>query len=154
MLCVGDHEYDTRGRRFGSFHSLTAAAFAALAAAALIGNAQSDPVRVDCARSNYKALVSGHRQLSQLTPEELVDIIDFQKALRQEPDPRPPSQRHIDEEIARAGGNPSHLERQVIDLKCRSWANHCNPVRKHGLRVQHNLLNALRLCGAVEGLPA
>jgi len=91
----------------------------ALLGLALCGNASPDLTRVDRARANYEALMSGRKYLNQLTQQEQVDVLDFANAYREKPDTRSPSQRCVDKEIRRIGGTPSHLEQQVIDMKCR-----------------------------------
>jgi hypothetical protein len=92
---------------------------AALLGLVMYGNAAADPTRIDRARANYQALMRGQKLPSQLTQQELADVVDLDKALRDTPDTRSPAQRCVDREIGRAGGSPSDLERQVIDMKCR-----------------------------------
>lgn len=71
------------------------------------------------AQANYQALLNGSKQLGNLTPQELRDVADLDRYLRDHPDNRTPSQRCIDDEIRRAGGSVSRLERRVINMKCR-----------------------------------
>lgn len=97
---------------------LTSALMATFLGMTLLGNGMPDPARVNQARANYQALVRGDRQLSQLSRQELADIVALDQALRHR-DERSPSQRCVDAEVRRAGGSPSYLARQVIDLKCR-----------------------------------
>jgi len=85
----------------------------------MYGSAAADPTRIDRARANYMALMRGQKLPSQLTQKELADVIDLDRALRDTPDTRSPAQRCVDKEVVRAGGAPSDLERQVIDMKCR-----------------------------------
>jgi hypothetical protein len=85
----------------------------------LYGTAAADTTRIDRARANYQALMHGQKLPSQLTQQDLADVVDFDRALRDKPDTRSPMQRCVDREIGRVGGSPSDLERQVIDMKCR-----------------------------------
>jgi hypothetical protein len=71
------------------------------------------------ALANYRALVNGTRQLGDLTPQEKADIIALNHYLREHRDAKPPSQRCIDDEMRRAGGSVTRLERRIIDMKCR-----------------------------------
>jgi hypothetical protein len=71
------------------------------------------------AEANYRALLNGVRQIGDLSPRELADVAALDRYLREHPDNRPPSQRCIDDEIRRAGGSVSRLERRVINMKCR-----------------------------------
>lgn len=69
---------------------------------------------------NYQAVINGTKQLGELSPQELADIAELDRRIRaQKPDTRTPSQRCVDDEIKRAGGTASQLERRVIDMKCR-----------------------------------
>lgn len=89
-----------------------------VAALGLMGNANLDSSRVDSARDNYSALLQGRIQLGQLSQQELRDILDLHRVLR-ERDDRSRSQRCVDEEVERLGGSPSELAWRIIDLKCR-----------------------------------
>jgi hypothetical protein len=72
------------------------------------------------ARDNLVALRDGRVAVSDLTDIELQDVLDLDRALRERTlDTRTPQQQCIDEEVRRAGGQPSELEWKVIDLKCR-----------------------------------
>jgi len=72
------------------------------------------------ARENLAALRDGRRAVSDLTPQELQDVLDLDRMLRgyaaEVPSPR---QQCVDDEVRRAGGRPSRLAWQVIALKCR-----------------------------------
>ena len=86
----------------------------------LLGATAPDPVRVDRARSNYQALMVGSKQVADLTPQERIDVEDLLRILQgQQRDTRTPDQKCVEEEVRRAGGAPSGLARQLIDLKCR-----------------------------------
>jgi hypothetical protein len=71
------------------------------------------------ARANYQALLSGGKQLTDLTPQEQADIVALDRYIREHPDTRTPSQRCVDDEIAHAGGTVTRLARRIIDMKCR-----------------------------------
>lgn len=72
------------------------------------------------ARENLIALREGRISVSDLTPVELQDVVDFDRMLRGDSfDNRSPRQKCVDEEIRRAGGSPSQLAWNVIRLKCR-----------------------------------
>jgi hypothetical protein len=72
------------------------------------------------ARDNYIALRDGRRSVNDLTALELQDVLDLDRRVRGDyPDTRTARQRCVDEEVRRAGGRPSQLARQVINLKCR-----------------------------------
>lgn len=72
------------------------------------------------ARDNLVAILDGRLTITALTPLELQDVIDLDRALRgnaaQQPSFR---QQCIDDEVRRAGGRPSRLAWEVIRLKCR-----------------------------------
>lgn len=74
------------------------------------------------ARANLEALIAGRLSTSDLSPQELQDVIDFDRMVRGRAiatDTRSFSQRCVDEEVRRNGGNPSRLAWEVIRLKCR-----------------------------------
>lgn len=72
------------------------------------------------ARENITALRDGRRSVSDLTPIELQDVLDLDRRLGGDgPDTRTPQQQCIDDEVRRAGGRPTQLAWQVIELKCR-----------------------------------
>lgn len=72
------------------------------------------------ARSNFEAIRDGRRAVSDLTAEELQDVIDLDRRVRGDyPDSRTPEQKCVDAEVARARGQLSPLAWQVIRLKCR-----------------------------------
>ena len=79
-----------------------------------------DPLRLDRALANYRALREGTKQIDQLTRQELVDVAELDRQIRnQKRDTRSLSQRCVDEEMRSAGGSVSRLERRIIDMKCR-----------------------------------
>lgn len=74
------------------------------------------------ARAHLEALIAGRLSTSDLSPQELQDVIDFDRMVRGRAaatDTRSFSQRCVDEEVRRNGGNPSRLAWEVIRLKCR-----------------------------------
>jgi hypothetical protein len=82
--------------------------------------AATTPDRLSQAQANYRAVVGGTKQIGDLSPQELADLAELDRRLREEKrDTRSLSQRCIDDEVRRAGGSPSTLERRIIDMKCR-----------------------------------
>jgi hypothetical protein len=78
------------------------------------------PDRFSRARDNLVALRDGRLSVADLTDLELQDVLDLDRALRERSfETRTPQQQCVDDEVRRAGGKPSRLEWQVIDLKCR-----------------------------------
>ena len=72
------------------------------------------------ARANLEALLQGRIYTSDLSPQDLQDVIDFERMARGvSPDNRSFQQQCIDEEVRRNGGNPTRLAWQVIRLKCQ-----------------------------------
>ena len=72
------------------------------------------------ARANLEALLQGRIYTSDLSPQDLQDVLDFERMARGVvPDNRTFQQQCIDEEVRRNGGNPSQLAWQVIRLKCQ-----------------------------------
>lgn len=87
------------------------------ASSAATAQGLSNP-RIERARANYEAMISGRKSLNQLSQQELRDLLAFDK-LANPRDRRSPSQRCLDEERKRAGASPSRLEQRVIAMKCR-----------------------------------
>jgi predicted dienelactone hydrolase len=84
------------------------------------GAAQAQLDRFARARDNYIALRDGRISVSDLSAEELQNVLDLDRRTRGDyPDPRTTRERCVDEEVRRAGGRPSQLARQVIAMKCR-----------------------------------
>ncbi len=76
--------------------------------------------RIARAQVNYDALRRGDLSIRDLAPQDLQDIVDLDRALRNgQADTRTPAQICIDDEVRRAGGQPSRLAWRVIELKCR-----------------------------------
>lgn len=72
------------------------------------------------ARANLEALLQGRIYTSDLSPQDLQDVLDFERMARGVvPDNRTFQQQCIDEEVRRNGGNPTQLAWQVIRLKCQ-----------------------------------
>ncbi len=73
------------------------------------------------ARANLEALLQGRIFTSDLSPQELQDVIDFDRMVRgaATTDNRSTRQRCVDEEVRRNGGNPTRLAWEVIRMKCR-----------------------------------
>lgn len=83
-------------------------------------DAQAQLDRFARARDNFTALRDGRLAVSELSPQELQDVIDFDRMLRGNAADAPsPRQQCVDDEVRRAGGRPSRLAWQVIALKCR-----------------------------------
>jgi hypothetical protein len=69
---------------------------------------------------NYEQVKTGGRQIHDLTPQQLADVIEIDRRIREKkPDNRTPSQRCVDAEIKGEGGSVSELQRRAIDMKCR-----------------------------------
>lgn len=84
------------------------------------GAAQAPLDRFARARDNYIALRDGRISVSDLSAEELQDVLDLDRRTRGDyPDSRTTRERCVDQEVRRAAGNPSPLARQVIAMKCR-----------------------------------
>ncbi|MBB3774416.1 hypothetical protein FHS52_000359 [Erythromicrobium ramosum] len=72
------------------------------------------------ARANLEALLQGRIYTNDLSPQDLQDVLDFERMARGAyPDNRTFQQQCIDEEVRRNGGNPTQLAWQVIRLKCQ-----------------------------------
>ncbi|MFM7349667.1 MAG: hypothetical protein ACKO01_09280 [Erythrobacter sp.] len=74
------------------------------------------------AQRHLEALIAGRLSTSDLSPQQLQDVIDFDRMVRgriADRDTRSFSQRCVDEEVRRNNGNPSRLAWEVIRLKCR-----------------------------------
>lgn len=84
------------------------------------GGALAIDARVAQAQANYRAVMNGTRQIGELSLQELNDIAELDRKIRNEKaDTRAPSQRCVDKEIEREGGQVSDLHRRIIDMKCR-----------------------------------
>ncbi|WP_197273763.1 hypothetical protein [Porphyrobacter sp. AAP60] len=76
--------------------------------------------RIARAQANYEALRRGDIAIGDLAPQDLQDIVDLDRALRNgQADTRTPAQVCVDDELRRAGGRPSRLAWRIIELKCR-----------------------------------
>lgn len=85
--------------------------------AGLPGAATDRAVR---ARNNLTALLGGRIYTSDLSPQELQDVLDFERAARGGfSDNRSFQQQCVDEEVRRNRGNPTRLAWEVIRLKCQ-----------------------------------
>lgn len=72
------------------------------------------------ARANLEALLQERIYTSDLSPQDLQDVIDFDRMARGvAPDNRSFKQQCIDDEVTRNGGNPTRLAWEVIRLKCQ-----------------------------------
>ena len=72
------------------------------------------------ARDNLVALRQGRISVADLSPQDQQDVIDLDRMARGEgADNRSFKQQCIDEEVRRAGGNPTRLAWEVIRLKCK-----------------------------------
>jgi hypothetical protein len=93
-----------------------------LAALGAMVLASASPVLADVDRAvrNYQDVLKGTRQLAELTPAEVRELIELDAQLRGRPlDQRTPRQRCIDAELVRLGnGEPTELALRTIDLKC------------------------------------
>lgn len=77
--------------------------------------------RLARAIANLEALRQGRLFTSDLSPQELQDVLDLERTARSGAlgDNRSFVQQCIDEEVRRNGGQPSRLAWEVIRLKCR-----------------------------------
>ena len=72
------------------------------------------------ARNNLTALLGGRIYTSDLSLQELQDVLDFERAARTGyADNRSFQQQCVDEEVRRNRGNPTRLAWEVIRLKCQ-----------------------------------
>lgn len=72
------------------------------------------------ARNNLTALIAGRIYTSDLSLQELQDVLDFERAARTGyADNRSFQQQCVDEEVRRNRGNPTRLAWEVIRLKCQ-----------------------------------
>jgi hypothetical protein len=82
-------------------------------------NSSSVDLSYERAWQNYTAVVSGARDLSQLSTIELQELILLDREIRaHEPDRRSRRQKCLDAELDSLGGPPSALALRTIDLKC------------------------------------
>jgi hypothetical protein len=92
-----------------------------------IAPAAPDPAQVeryDRARRNLEALARGTINVGDLGPQDLQDVLDFNRIIRGGgPDNRSYTQQCVDDEVRRLNGRPSRLAWRVIALKCREIGN-------------------------------
>lgn len=78
------------------------------------------PDRIARARDNLEALRAERLSTSQLSVQELQDVIDLERQVRGAGfDNRTVRQKCIDDEVRRNRGKPSQLAWEVIRMKCR-----------------------------------
>ncbi len=77
--------------------------------------------RLARAIANLEALRQGRRFTSDLSPQELQDVLELDRTARSGAlgDNRSFVQQCIDDEVRRAGGRPTRLAWEVIRLKCK-----------------------------------
>ena len=76
-------------------------------------------VNVDRAIRNYQALKQGAKGPEDLTPAERAEVEEVDRLLRQRRADRANSAEQCRKDEARwSGGEPSELERRLIDLRC------------------------------------
>jgi hypothetical protein len=81
----------------------------------------ADPAlsRLEQAQLNYLAISNGQRDLTQLSRQELADVIELDRRVRaQRRDERSPRQRCLDDELDSLDRAPSRLALRAIELKC------------------------------------
>jgi hypothetical protein len=85
------------------------------------GEPTLDQARVARAQANLLALRDGRISVSQLSPDELQDVLDLDRLVRVGAtfDNRTFAQHCVDDEVRRAGGWPTRLAWAVIKLKCQ-----------------------------------
>lgn len=94
-------------------------AFALALSLSQLGSTGFDAARVETARANYEAIMSGRKHVGQFNRQELADILAIADALDSRRQQGTRSERCVADETKRAGGTPSALEQRVIDIKCR-----------------------------------
>jgi len=94
---------------------------APLAAVSLIASASPASAQVDIDRAirNWQALAQGAKSLADLTPQERVEVAEVDRLMRE----RRPDRANAADQCRKAegrwsGGQPSELERRLIDLRC------------------------------------
>lgn len=76
-------------------------------------------VNVDRAIRNYQALLQGQKGLEDLSPAERAEVEEVDRLLRQRQSDRANSAEQCrKDEVRWSGGEPSELERRLIDLRC------------------------------------
>lgn len=76
--------------------------------------------RFERARANLLAIEQGRLSLGDLTRQELRDVVELERILRDDRTPVTTHERQcIEMEVRREGGRPSRLAWHAIRLKCR-----------------------------------
>lgn len=76
---------------------------------------------IDRAQINYEAILRGEKTLFDLAPREQDEVRELDRRIRaqQPPDHRDPYERCLDDEHARLGHEPTSLDQQTIETRCR-----------------------------------
>tara|TARA_R110000796_G_scaffold98628_5_gene206175 strand:- start:1463 stop:1846 length:384 start_codon:yes stop_codon:yes gene_type:complete len=91
---------------------------AMVAGVSLTGNVGENSTQTDRAHADHRTYASAQMQPGQISEAERRALLRLKRALREQDD-RTPSERCVDDEVARIDRSPSDLEWRTIDLKCR-----------------------------------
>lgn len=90
-----------------------------LVSSLMLASAAAAQVNVDRAIRNYQALMQGQKGLGDLSPTERAEVEEVDRLLRQRRPDRTHSAEQCRKDEARwSRGEPSELERRLIDLRC------------------------------------
>lgn len=91
---------------------------AIMAGVSLMANSGNNSTQTDHAHAEHRAHASAQMQPGQISEAERRALLRLKRALREQDD-RTPTERCVDDEVARIDRPPSDLEWRTIDLKCR-----------------------------------
>lgn len=98
--------------------ALLIASFVALAVPGAGALAQTAP-GTEQAIQVYQDVLQGRRRLEDLSPADRARLAEIDRLVRaRQPARGTPAERCRAEELRRSGGNPTELERRIIDLRC------------------------------------
>lgn len=109
---------DSGRRQVPGTRNLHRLILAMAAGVALTGNAGENSTQTDRAHADPRAPASAPMQPGQISEAERRALLRLKRALREQDD-RTPTERCVDDEVARIDRPPSDLEWRTIDLKCR-----------------------------------
>jgi hypothetical protein len=90
----------------------------AIAALAMFAAAPApDTPQADRAVRNYETVLTGQKQLGDLTPPERLELIQLEEWIRLHDNVPPPETKEQCKDRL-ASDTPSHLEDALLDLKC------------------------------------
>lgn len=72
-------------------------------------------------RMNYDAIQRGEKRLFDLSPQEQDEVRELDRRMRaaRPPDTRDAHERCLDEETAKLGHEPTALDQNTIEMRCR-----------------------------------